>query len=589
MKKDYNIKINNSEPSSEQIAAHKDFDTLLSAHGGGTGTAEVVGGMGKIAKLSIGAFLTGAAALIMLLFAPGLLKNNTGDDLAERKISPPIKQVRKAFASYKVNALQGGVYAYGNGSKITVPPHAFTYEDGSEVTGDVDLKYREFHDFVDFFLSGIPMEYDSAGQVFQLESAGMMEIYAEQNGQALRINSGKDIDIELASEIALDGNESAYNLYRFFNGKNPTQDDINAQAHSHKTNVSSKANWSYEGKSQLEIIPDNKELTGEKIESKELAQIKKLERNIDREEKRLLAVAGNDLPPVVSEMAKPKAPQAPNPNGYVFDFEVNKTRFPELATYENVLWQVVEGQPFDENYYNVNWADVEIRKKTDDVYNVTLTSENEQVDLDVTPVLSGKDYRKAQEEFDQKMVVYSGQFAERQEKVNEQRNAIKRRMNAQRAELDAQKADATARIAELKKQGRNGEATNMMVTRKVMNNFAIRDFGIWNVDRPLPPFEQIFVGNFCDEKEKMYKGNPVYIVNKTNNTVGRFYATKRNQIRINKTTENLMWLVTDDGKLAIFSQEQFNNLIPKKEHTFAMVTVLQSIENEEDVRKILKL
>jgi len=162
-------------------------------------------------------------------------------------------------------------------------------------------------------------------------------------------------------------------------------------------------------------------------------------------------------------------------------------------------------------------------------------------------------------------------------------------MAAKRAELEAQKADAKVRIADLKRQGRHGEATSMMVTRKVMNNFEIRDFGVWNIDRPLPPYEQILVGNFCDENEKTYTGNPVYIVNKTNNTVGRFYATKRNQIRINKNKENLMWLVTDDGKLAIFSPEQFNNLIPKKEHTFAMVTAPQTVDNEEDVRRILKL
>jgi len=162
-------------------------------------------------------------------------------------------------------------------------------------------------------------------------------------------------------------------------------------------------------------------------------------------------------------------------------------------------------------------------------------------------------------------------------------------MKAKRAELEAQKATAQARIADLKRQGRRDEATNMMVTRKVMNNFAIRDFGIWNVDRPLPPYEQILVGNFCDENEKTYKGNPVFIVNKTNNTVGRFYAASRNRIRINKNNENLMWLVTDDGKLAIFSPEQFNNLVPEKKHTFAMVTVPQVVDNEEDVRRILKI
>jgi len=136
----------------------------LKAHATVAPPPKTVGGMGKVLKLGIGALITGAAALVLLLFAPGLLNKNTGNDLVERKVNPPIPQAQKVFASYKVDAHKGGVYEYGNGSKITVPARAFVYEDGSEVTGEVELKYREFHDFVDFFLSGIPMEYDSAGQ-----------------------------------------------------------------------------------------------------------------------------------------------------------------------------------------------------------------------------------------------------------------------------------------------------------------------------------------------------------------------------------------------------------------------------------------
>ncbi len=573
MENNYNIKINTNEPSSEQIAKHKDFDALLKAAAAPPPKA-AVGGMAKIVKLGIGALITGAAALVMLLFAPGLLNRNTGNDIVERKVNPPIPQAQKAFASYTVNANKGGVYEYGNGSKITIPERAFVYEDGSEVTGEVELKYREFHDFIDFFLSGIPMEYDSAGQEFQLESAGMMEIYAEQNGQPLRINSAKDIDVQLVSDIQVDGNESAYNLYKFEN--QPPQNEGKAIA----------ANWNYEGKSRMDILPEEKE---ENPASEELKKIEKLEKNIDREEKQLLKAVEEEIASVTPEIPKPKAPQKPNPDGYIFNFEVNKKRFPELAAYENVLWQVIEGQPFNENYYNINWEDVEIRKGSDEVYSVTLVDRTQRVNLNVTPVLEGKDYRKAQAAFDQKMIAYTQGYNKRQAEVAERRAAIERKMKAKRAELAAQRADAEVRIAELKRQGRRDEATNMMVTRKVMNNFEIRDFGIWNIDRPLPPYEQILVGNFCDENEKTYKGNPVFIVNKTNNTVGKFYAASRNRIRINKNNENLMWLVTDDGKLAIFSPEQFNNLVPDKKHTFAMVTVPQTVDNEEDVRRILKI
>jgi len=82
MKNNYNIKINNNEPSSDQIAKHKDFDALLKAHATVAPPPKTVGGMGKVLKLGIGALITGAAALVLLLFAPGLRTQSQSADTA---------------------------------------------------------------------------------------------------------------------------------------------------------------------------------------------------------------------------------------------------------------------------------------------------------------------------------------------------------------------------------------------------------------------------------------------------------------------------------------------------------------------------
>ena len=221
MKKDiYNFKINPPQPSSEDIEKHKDFDALLQKFQETPLPAEKE--PTRKPRVVWLKYAAAAAAVIMLgVFAQRLLQE--GNTLTEEEhfatlpfINPPLTNIKPTFASQKVNANQGGVYEYNNGSKLIVPAAAFVSDDGKMVEGDVDIKYREMHDFVDFFLSGIPMTYDSAGTKYILESAGMVEIYAEQNGQRLKMQPGKEIKVELISYINMPrlNVSPKYNIYK---------------------------------------------------------------------------------------------------------------------------------------------------------------------------------------------------------------------------------------------------------------------------------------------------------------------------------------------------------------------------------------
>src|ERR1017187_213247 len=88
--------------------------------------------------------------------------------------------------------------------------NSFVDESGKLLNGEIELRYREFHDAFDFFVAGIPMTYDSAGVRYQFASAGMMEMQAYQNGKKVNMATGKSINIELASNYK--GTE--YNLYK---------------------------------------------------------------------------------------------------------------------------------------------------------------------------------------------------------------------------------------------------------------------------------------------------------------------------------------------------------------------------------------
>jgi hypothetical protein len=115
-----------------------------------------------------------------------------------------------AFAGFEINTDKDTFIVSDRGSLITIPKNAFIDSLGNEVTGKVNLSYREFHHPAEIILSRIPMTYDSAGTRYHFESAGMFEIDAKQNGKKLRIAAGKSIAVNLAS---LDTAQTKFNQY----------------------------------------------------------------------------------------------------------------------------------------------------------------------------------------------------------------------------------------------------------------------------------------------------------------------------------------------------------------------------------------
>lgn len=89
------------------------------------------------------------------------------------------------------------------GTRIHVPENAFVLkEDGTPVEGSVDLQFKEYSNRGEIIASDIPMYYideDSTKHTF--ESAGMFELTATQNGRELEIAKGKEIKVELATDV----------------------------------------------------------------------------------------------------------------------------------------------------------------------------------------------------------------------------------------------------------------------------------------------------------------------------------------------------------------------------------------------------
>lgn len=121
-------------------------------------------------------------------------------------VQPPIKELIPVFESIEVDVAQGGNFIIPNtaGSKLIVPKNIFVDEKRNPIKGKVEIKYREFHDAIDIFLAGIPMDYDAAGMVKRFETAGMFDIRASSKGKEVFIDSGKVMKVIMGSNS--DGN-----------------------------------------------------------------------------------------------------------------------------------------------------------------------------------------------------------------------------------------------------------------------------------------------------------------------------------------------------------------------------------------------
>lgn len=84
-----------------------------------------------------------------------------------------------------------------SGSKIEIPPNAFTYADGRPVKGEVLVQYREFRDAADFIASRIPMQLNHKGAPAYFNSTGMFEVRAyDEEGTSLNLNPDKSLTID---------------------------------------------------------------------------------------------------------------------------------------------------------------------------------------------------------------------------------------------------------------------------------------------------------------------------------------------------------------------------------------------------------
>jgi len=570
MRNKYNMQLNPRRLSREDIEQHKDFDALLEEF-------QQSQPPGRTALRRRLWYLSGAvaAAVAGLLFyfaaGPSPLDRDpvpTPEAYFARQelVEPPLETVVPEFTAHSVDARQGGTYAFGGGSRVVIPSKAFMDDRGRLIEGNVDIHYRELHDYVDFFVAGIPMVYDSADARFFLESSGMVEIFALQDGERLRLAPGKAIEVELVSEIVLADIDAAprFRVYQL--------DTVNRR-------------WTYRDVDHEQILEEpivdpNDPLYWPKTTM--LETMAAIESQAAEQRKQIRQSLARPVAPV-----KPQPLSSDQPSLELDFLEGVDIEGQDRQFYEGTIWQISPTSPdFNPELLSEVWADFQFRPLNNIEYELTLIRGEEQQKITVRPVLSGSDYQNAMNAYEEAYARYEVRLTEYEAtitgRLDSLENAVAAASTALRETFETQVDSLLAGEEQFLETG---------IRRRIVNRFLATSMGIWSCDRLLPLAGDAFQAAFVDQYGKEYRNHTAYLVTRGHNTVFRFYTGATDTLQVDLDSESLLWLVTEDNRIAVLRPRRLREEITERTEVplLELELIDQEIRSEADVREILRL
>lgn len=386
---------------------------------------------GKVIRL-FKAVVIIAAAFILIFWGYKQVVSTSSEskaDYAGSKILPPLKAMDIPYEAFTINASQGDTLFTKNGSILIFPANSVMDASGSIITGNIEVKSREFNDVLDYSLAGIPMSYDSAGVKYSFVSSGMIDIRAYQNGNKLFINPNAKPQIHLAST----NKEMSTNLYRLDTAtghwKNKGRDEVNVLAPRPKNQ-------------RAPIATNSKALadTGFGINNQVVYEYEE------------------------SATKKPEPPHEATGKNPVIKIAIDPASFEELKVYDNMKFEVIGGDKWDPADSRIEWDNVNlVTIKQGQVYRVTFSKDDNQVSYLVNPALEGVDYTKALEVYNRKMKEYEEVRQKRLDKEAQQELAWKKESKRQK-EAAARTNDSITRINEsVQKENKRVEELNRLI------------------------------------------------------------------------------------------------------------------------------
>jgi hypothetical protein len=499
------------------------------------------------------------------------VETNISAKITRPFIDPPLAAIDVPLSVYNFNAEKGDTIFHPSGTVIYFPPSALVDGSGIPVKGNVRITYREFADPVDFFVSGIPMGYDSAGVDYDFESSGMCEIYAYKDNNPVFVNKNAPPEINLSVK-----NKSLLHNVYFL-------DTVNRK-------------WNYMGKDIVtevkNIVPSNS------ISTTALS----FENNIP-------------VKPVKPSMASVDKP--------AFSIEIDPGSFEELFAYDRLKFQVEDESSYRRSDANEHWENVKLEHAfAESIYTVTFTNSKRKVSYKVRPVLEAADYEAALKIFKQKNAAYEQALKNRvvkeqaeSDSIDAKNKRMEEKMNAdntrnikinnfiternkkvrelrKRSLTETEKANAGNQLLDedqvlLMEMDPAKYAGDMRSSAEIMRTFAVNRFGVWNCDFPLNGYGGIAVfSSFKDSLGNTIFFSGVAVVYGGMNGISQFPST---QIRIIPGKENMIWGI-EDSTFFYFTYKDFeaaNIDRNAKTFTFRMRSSKKKISTYNEIRELV--
>ena len=347
----------------------------------------------------------------------------------------------------------------------------------------------------------------------------------------------------------------AYNNNRPLKIKKGYNVDVSLISRTEETNYNlyyldtAKRNWIYKGKESVKIEKGNK--------SKKM---------LTKQSKNKLVEDRNE-----SVIKKPEPPVLANNNKWHLTLDLVKGEFPELDLYNKTTFEIDESyKPLNKKHVAVVWEDVSLKQgPVPMTYYIHFKKRNESCNYLVRPVLSGSEYTTAKAKYDSLYSLYIKSLALRKETENKRRRIIF---------LDNVKVDSTRFVSTSAESYRTRET--------IIRSFSIQNFGIWNCDRPRKLRNErvilpIFIVNDTVYQQKSY------LADAFNNSLATYYP--ESEIRYDAKAKNLLWLVTYNNKLAVYTDKDLKELPTGVEkHKLKMRLIKSPINSAEDFIALYK-
>lgn len=301
-------------------------------------------------------------ALILSLISCNSESNKSKVLPKQSFVYQPFENVRIEPQTYQIDPNKDNVIKLENGTRINIEANTLVDKDNRPIKDSVFVKYSEFHNAEDILLSGIPMEYDSAGNKYIFESAGMFDINAvSANNDPIYIKEGKSINVQMASYKS-DNNYSFYYL-----------DTI-------------KKNWEYKGIAQA---------------SENLEKQNKLKENNERQKQ------------IETEQKKLFNPTAYSSEDEIINFDIDYSIFKELKCFQAIVWRHVKSkesldQVNQKLIYKEKWENISLNRSLEEgIYELELKKKDKKIKMLIEPLLRGNDLKKAKKIFQEKYNTYA--------------------------------------------------------------------------------------------------------------------------------------------------------------------------------------